>query len=69
MRMASRQNRVRDQVSHSNNNNKNIKPEDLKVYHDGSVIKDQSRWGFMSNDVRLPSMKTAYNIIRSQVPA
>ena len=49
LRMASRQNRVRGQLYHSNNNNKNnknINPEDLIAYHDGSVIKDQSRWGF-----------------------
>ena len=37
-RMASRQNRVRDQ--------ENSKPQDLIVYTDGSVTKDQSGWGF-----------------------
>ena len=36
--MASRQNRVRDQ--------ENSKPQDLIVYTDGSVTKDQSGWGF-----------------------
>ena len=40
--MASRQNRVRDQASHS----KNSKPQDLIVYTDGSVTKKQSGRGF-----------------------
>ena len=33
----------------------NSKPQDLIVYTDGSVTKDQPRWGFT---VKLPSMKT-----------
>ena len=40
--MASRQNRVRDQASHS----RKQKTQDLIVYTDGSVTKDQSGWGF-----------------------
>ena len=41
--MASRQNGVRDQVSHSLENSK---LQDLIVYTDGSVTEDQSGWRF-----------------------
>ena len=41
--MASRQNGVKDQASHSR---KKSKPQDHIMYTDGSVTKDQSRWGF-----------------------
>ena len=41
--MASRQNGFRDQVVIQDNS----KPQDLLVYTDGSVTKDQSRWGFI----------------------
>ena len=47
--MASRQNKVRDQASHSKqktNKKKPSKPQDRIVYTDGSVTKDQSGWGF-----------------------
>ena len=41
-RTASRQNRVRDQASHS----RKQQTASLLVYTDGSVTKDQSGWGF-----------------------
>ena len=39
--------------------------QDLIVYTDGSVTKDQSGWSFMSSKVQLPSMKT----VQPQPPA
>ena len=64
--MASRQNRVRDQAFHSKNNNS--KPQDLIVYTDGSVTKDQSGWGFtVKQCATTPSMKTVQPL-QSQPP-
>ena len=46
----------------------NSKPQDLIVYTDGSVTKDQSGGASLSSKVRVPSLKTVQPI-RSQAPA